>query len=190
MGSSSFVSNSGLLFVRPAPHTFSVVASWKRFQLSPGDSYNLSALRRSGILLQNRRISQREHEIKFGLWSEGFHWVTCDLTQPDGRRKTTETLILYCNVVDCNRAGWDVDCEQSLFSSDLVRGVHASASVEQQSRERQETRAANDLSNLVPLVTCVVICVSRTFCSTDQEKRETARCVAGMRTGWIVREKL
>ena len=22
---------------------------------------------------------------------------------------------LYCNVVDCNRAGWDVDCEQSLF---------------------------------------------------------------------------
>ena len=31
------------------------------------------------------------------------------------------------------------------------------------------------LSNLAPLVTRVVICVSRTFCSTDQEKRETAR---------------
>ena len=52
------------------------------------------------------------------------------------------------------------------FSSDLVRGVRASASVERRSRERRETRA---------LVTRVVICVSRTFYSTDQEKRETAR---------------
>ena len=52
-----------------------------------------------------------------------------------------------------------------------MRGVHvnASASVEWQSRDRRETRAAG-LSNLVPLVTRVVICVSRMVCSTDQEK--------------------
>ena len=48
------------------------------------------------------------------------------------------------------------------FSSDLVRGVHARASVERRSRETRETRAR------------MVICVSRAFCSTDQEKRATA----------------
>ena len=38
---------------------------------------------------------------------------------------------------------WEsVDCEQSLFSSDLVRGVHARANVERRSRETRETRAA------------------------------------------------
>ena len=42
------------------------------------------------------------------------------------------------------------------FSSDLVRGVHARASVEQRNRKTRETRA---------------------FCSTDQEKRETARSI-------------
>ena len=31
------------------------------------------------------------------------------------------------------------------------------------------------LSCLAPSVTCMVICVSRAFCLTDQEKRETAR---------------
>jgi len=35
-----------------------------------------------------------------------------------------------------------VDCEQSIFSSDLVRGVTARASVERRSRETRETRAA------------------------------------------------
>ena len=36
-----------------------------------------------------------------------------------------------------------IDCEQSLsFSSDLVRDVHARASVERRNRETQETRAA------------------------------------------------
>ena len=34
------------------------------------------------------------------------------------------------------------------------------------------------LSGLAPSVTRVVICVSRVFCSTDQEKRETARSLA------------
>ena len=57
------------------------------------------------------------------------------------------------------------------FSSDLVRGVHTRASVERRSRETRETC----LSRLAPSVTHVVICVSRAFCSTDQEKRETAR---------------
>ena len=49
------------------------------------------------------------------------------------------------------------------FSSALVRGVHARASVQRRSHETRETRAR------------VVICVSRAFCSTDQEKRATAR---------------
>ena len=70
------------------------------------------------------------------------------------------------------------------------------ASVERRSRETRETRAAakksldrerpfslalrvvsllSCLSRLAPSVTRVVICVSRAFCSTDKEKRETAR---------------
>ena len=53
-----------------------------------------------------------------------------------------------------------LDCEQYLFFFRfiVVRGVHASAS-----------------AALAPSVTRVVIYVSRAFCSTDQEKRETAR---------------
>ena len=39
----------------------------------------------------------------------------------------------------------------------------------------REARNEGGLSNLAHLVTRVVICVSRTFCSTDQEKRETVR---------------
>ena len=42
--------------------------------------------------------------------------------------------------------------------------MHALANVELRSRETRETRVAR-----------VVIGVSRAFCSTDQEKRETAR---------------
>ena len=61
----------------------------------------------------------------------------------------------------------------SLF---LVRGVHARASVERRSRETRETRYR--LSRLAPTVTRVVICLSRAFCLTDQEKRETARSLA------------
>ena len=51
--------------------------------------------------------------------------------------------------------------------------------VERRSRETRETRAAareeSCLSRLALSVTRVVICVSRAFCSTDQEKRETPR---------------
>ena len=55
---------------------------------------------------------------------------------------------------------------------DLVRGVHACASVERGSRETRETS--------------VVICVSRAFCSTDQEKRETARSLPTSKTNLLI----
>ena len=52
--------------------------------------------------------------------------------------------------------------------------MHARASVERRSRETRDARNEG-LSHLSPSVTRVVICVSRAFCSTDQEKRETSR---------------
>ena len=67
-----------------------------------------------------------------------------------------------------------------LLGSYTVRGVHARASVERRSRERRERRASC-LSRLAPSVTRVVICVSQAFCSKDQEKRETARCLSPKR---------
>ena len=55
-----------------------------------------------------------------------------------------------------------LDCEQYLFFFRFtVRGVHARAS-----------------AALAPSVTRVVIYVSRAFCLTDQEKRETARSLS------------
>ena len=54
------------------------------------------------------------------------------------------------------------DCEQSLFFFRFSKGSA-------RAWETRETRAA-----LAPSVTRVVICVSRAFCPTDQEKRETA----------------
>ena len=53
-------------------------------------------------------------------------------------------------------------------------------SVERQSCKTPETRALSCLSRLVPSVSHVVICVSRAFCSTDKEKRETARSLAAL----------
>ena len=52
-----------------------------------------------------------------------------------------------------------------------------SACVKRRSRKTRETRAKarEEISRLAPSVTRVVICVSQAFCSTDQEKRETAR---------------
>ena len=58
------------------------------------------------------------------------------------------------------------------FSSDLVRGVHARERVEKRGRQPEKKKR---LPHLAPSVTRVVICVSWAFCSTDQEKRETAR---------------
>ena len=52
-----------------------------------------------------------------------------------------------------------------------------SACVKRRSRKTRETRAKarEEISRLAPSVTRVVIFVSQAFCSTDQEKRETAR---------------
>ena len=49
-------------------------------------------------------------------------------------------------------------------------------------RARRETRKTC-LSRLAPSVTRVVICVSRAFCSMDQEKRDTARSLVRPWTG-------
>ena len=79
-----------------------------------------------------------------------------------------------------NRTLCSMTASSLSFSSDLVRGVHARASVERRSPETRERRAAAReekllcLSRLAPSVTRVVICASRAFWSTDQEKRETA----------------
>ena len=55
-----------------------------------------------------------------------------------------------------------LDCEQSLFFFRFtVRGEHARAG-----------------AGLAPSVTRVVIYVSRAFCSTDQERRETTRSLS------------
>ena len=63
-------------------------------------------------------------------------------------------------------------CEQPLFFFGFSKGSP-------RARESWEARAAareeKKLPHLAPSVTRVVICVSRAFCSTDQEKRETAR---------------
>ena len=44
--------------------------------------------------------------------------------------------------------GFWVDCKQPLFFFDLVRGVHARASVEQLSWQTRETRTASPVSCL------------------------------------------
>ena len=79
-----------------------------------------------------------------------------------------------------------VDCEQSPF---LVRFSEGSSrSCERRMAARREgARHENKkeitaslfscLSRLAPSVTRVVVCVSRVFCSMDQEKRETPRSV-------------
>ena len=47
--------------------------------------------------------------------------------------------------------------------------------------EDARNKGGSSLSRLAPSVTRVVICVSRAFCSTDQEKRETARSLSDFR---------
>ena len=77
-----------------------------------------------------------------------------------------------------------VDCEQSLFFFRFSEG--SSRACERRAAARREgARHENEkeitaslfscLSRLAPSVTGVVVCVSRAFCSMDQEKRETAR---------------
>ena len=59
-------------------------------------------------------------------------------------------------------------------------------------KPRDARNEGGSLSHLAPSVTRVVICVSRAFCSTDQEKRETARSLqksALLGTASILRER-
>lgn len=66
------------------------------------------------------------------------------------------------------------------FYPDLVRGVQAHSSVEARNeggsprRKKKKSVFLVSLTCVTPSVTRVVICVSCTFCLTDQEKRETA----------------
>ena len=69
-----------------------------------------------------------------------------------------------------------VDCEQSLFFFRFSKGNERTrARVFSGEAARREKRGRQPVSRLSPSVTRVVICVSGAFCSTDQEKRETAR---------------
>ena len=76
----------------------------------------------------------------------------------------------------------EIDCEQSLFFFRISEG----SARERERRAAKPRDVRNEggsprrkkrvslfscLSNLAPLVTRVVICVSRTFCSTDQRKK-------------------
>ena len=69
-----------------------------------------------------------------------------------------------------------VDCERSLFFFRFSKGnARTPARVLSGEAARREKRGRQPISRLAPSVTRVVICVSGAFCSTDQEKRETAR---------------
>ena len=79
----------------------------------------------------------------------------------------------YSNTTQYRQLRRLLDCEQSLFFFSFSKG-NARVRERWTAKPRaRETRAC--LSRLAPSVTRVVICVSRAFCSTDQEKRETAR---------------
>ena len=86
------------------------------------------------------------------------------------RRQTSTQTFLECPPPPPQ--GMDLlrlDCEQSLFFFRFSRG-------RARARERRaEWRGRQPAARLAPSVTRVVICVSRAFSSTDQEKRETAR---------------
>ena len=69
-----------------------------------------------------------------------------------------------------------LDWEQSLFFFRFTEGSERERERECRATKPREARNESGcLSNLASLVRRVVICVSRTFCSTDQEKRQTAR---------------
>ena len=88
------------------------------------------------------------------------------------RRQTSTQTFLECPPFPPPPQGMDLlrlDCEQSLFFFRFSRG-------RARARERRaEWRGRQPAARLAPSVTRVVICVSRAFSSTDQEKRETAR---------------
>ena len=70
--------------------------------------------------------------------------------------------VLECEVTSASPL---LDCEQSLFFFRFSKG----------SARAQERLAAKPGDTRNESVTRVVICVSRAFCSTEQEKRETTR---------------
>ena len=66
-----------------------------------------------------------------------------------------------------------LDCKQSLFFFRFRKGSARARFARNEGVN--PIRKKSCLSRLAPFVTRMVICVSRAFCSTDQEKRETAR---------------
>ena len=106
------------------------------------------------------------------------------------KKRKEINLYLLCSIVF--RSDQNVDCEQSLFFLRFSKGSARAASVERRSRETRDARREKRgrepekkkfecLSRLAASVTRVVICVSRALCSTEQEKRETARSLIRMR---------
>ena len=86
--------------------------------------------------------------------------------------------------------GKSIDCEQSVFffrfSKGSARARERALSGEAMARASpvssvERPRDGACVSRLEPSVTRVVICVSGAFCSTDQEKRETARSLERVR---------
>ena len=79
-----------------------------------------------------------------------------------------------------------LDCEQSLFFFRFSKGsarAHKRLAAKKRDtrnesssprRKKRDCSLLSCLFRLAPSVTRVVICVSRPFCSTDQEKRKTA----------------
>jgi len=92
--------------------------------------------------------------------------VLCTMYDPGadkGRNVFQLLLIILNNFYNSNEG---LDCKQSLFFFRFSEGGA-------RARERRWTKPL-DARRDAPLVTRVVICVSRAFCSTDQDKRETA----------------
>ena len=70
-----------------------------------------------------------------------------------------------------------LDCEQSLFFFRFSKGS-ARALERWAAKPREARNKGGSPRSLAPSVTRVVICVSRGFCWTDQEKRETTRSLS------------
>ena len=100
-------------------------------------------------------------------------------------------------------AGPEVDCQQSLIFFRFSKGSacarerwaakprdarNEGGSLRRKKRDCPQSQT-QCLSRLAPSITRVVVCVSRAFCSTDQEKRETARSlvpkVSGLVSVWL-----
>ena len=89
------------------------------------------------ILTVNRTERLLSLSISFGIPFLSHATRYCSLSVEIANTKTSSKRFIH-NF----KASSTLDCEQSLFSSDLGRGVHASANVERRSRVRRETRAA------------------------------------------------